>query len=360
MLINKVQLLSSNTVYYPCFDPAYPDSRWQTDFRILPMLFDYIVVPSSHILENRLALYASHELESLYQNGICIGSLRVGQNSIQEFFFTKLEELGNKINQQHEDELLEHAQNYHVLFHRDTSSQSVAFRLEFLRLLDRLDMNPEAEKIISNLPVSGIHVLYREQLDEIIDNMPSDSVRNEVKIARSSAYFAAGASVNMSFLYDPHNRLRNLNATAVPREAFVFLDTLFQRAGFKLRDIERVPITRIIDLYKRKECILFRRLLIRTIKQACSKYSEIILKKNAAERKRQKRFSVGLVIANLCIGAIGFVNLPAGIASFILGNVVLGAAKKLVDFFYQLSEPLLAMEKNIASLLYEYSESVNK
>jgi len=355
MIIPRAQLLSSNAIYYPCFDPAYPDSRWQTDFRVLPLLFDYIVVPSSHILENRYALSIMRELRCLYRNRICIGSLRIGQGSIQEFFFAKLNELGDRLEPQHEHELLEHASNYQTLFHRDTASQSAAFRVEFVRALERVEREPEAEKLISQLPIHGIHVLHRETLDELIEDIKSKPVRRQVDVARCNAYFAAGATGNMSFLYDPQNQMKTLRATYMPREALIFLTCLFERAGFRLADIEKVPLERIVQLSHRMECRLFRHLLISTINQAHADYSEWIFQIKSADHVRQRRFNIGWFTANLCVASIGLINLSAGIASLILGNIVLGGTRKLVDFFCRLSEPLLGMQNRIEELLYEYT-----
>lgn len=350
-------LLDRNMVYYPCFDSAYPDSRAAMHLRVLPILFDHVVIPSSHIIRNDDALPSLAEFVPLFTTGICIGSVRMDQNSLYEFFCSKKAELGEQISNAKEDAFLRHVQHYRTVYHRDTESQSASFKEQFEKELEPHADIKEVEELLAHLPRRGVHSLDRGELDGMIVDVTNPDARSKMERAKAKAYFAAGASGNLSWMYDPCNLLFSLHSSYLPREAVIFLSTIFRRAGFELSDIQCVPSERIAELAHSPACEMFRHVLNSTIRKVNAEYKDLLIDMEAKRRDRKKRFGMGVFLANICIGAMGFVNFPAAVASFIAGNFAVAGGLKLIDMFYRLTEPILAVQDDLAELLHEYKRN---
>jgi len=99
---------------------------------------------------------------------------------------------------------------------------------------------------------------------------------------------------------------------------------------------------------------MFRQTLISTIRMAQESYDNLILDRVAARRVRGTRLRVGFWLANVCIGGIGLVNLAAGIIALLAGNVALFAIRNVVDFFYQMTDPMLGVGDRVAELILKH------
>ena len=120
-----------------------------------------------------------------------------------------------------------------------------------------------------------------------------------------------------------------------------------------MKEIEKVPIEAIAELAQTPQCRLFRQVLIGTIKMAQAQYDEIVLARVATRRRRDRKLRIGFFLANLCIGAVGLANLAAGIVSFFVANLALVGLKRVLDFFYELTEPMIAIQDRLTELIHE-------
>ena len=289
MLLSTSELLRSNAVYYPCFDPAYPKVDWRLDFRLLPLLFDYVVIPPSHLVQNPAALEAARQADKFFKAGIFVGSVRQRQQSVHEFYFDKCAEVEGLDVPEREDAFLAHADCYRTILKRDTASQSAAFRHGLLQALTASPLDREGEVLLGQLPSHGTHTVHRETLDAMIQEIQDPGTRERIEAARASAYFAAGAAGNCAFLYDPHALFSELPTTTAPRQAVRFLRAILQRAGFSDHDLLRMPLDKVVDLYHSFECRLFRNCLLSTIRNADGALDELVLGKELLAQRQKSR-----------------------------------------------------------------------
>ena len=351
MILQGKHLLECNPVYYPCFDPAYPRSDWELDFRILPLLFDFVVVPPSHILQSSLALEAMQKCEALFRSSICIGSIHLRQNSLQEFYFAKASELDYSIPTQVEDAFLRHAENYRMIFHRDSVSQSAAFRHSLAEFVKREVPTGEGDTFLAQLPKRGNYPLHRETLDRLANDIHSAILRTVVQRSISTGYFAAGAVGNYSFLYDPRSICPELGSTRVPREAFRFATALAFMAKIPLAELRTIPIPKIVALHESRANRLFRHTLLSTIQSASGSYEQLIREKEKRQKKAFRRRSLGYALAGACAGAIGLADIKAGIAALLATSVMLPSVRKAAELFDRLSDPVLCFKEELSRTL---------
>lgn len=339
----------SLSVYYPSFDAVYPQWPDLAELYLLGLGFDHVVIPGSH-----LAGFARHPglqepVLRMLREEKCVCSVRLGHESIADFYCQKVAESGRQ--DERTTRIYEAASlNVRLGFQRDTASQSAAFRQGLLAQLSPR----ENELLGGRLPSNTLHTLHRESFDALLEEPRMNAIREKVRAMERSAYFAAGARGNHSYLYDPANVAFGAGMTDIPALVVRFLRELVRRAGFTLGALARIETARIVDLANSAGC---RRMRAALVARVATLHGDV---ENAVARlwhRHRRRMGVRSLVWAVLAGWISildyqdFLPLKVGLMDVIAGVGGVALLIKLGESLDRLMDPMLAVALDLDRLL---------